>query len=382
MKKPSLKWIVFALVLVLVVGVTLRLLNTRKAKQESLDAQQTAQKVQVTLELGTQDVVQLRTLDMSRTLAISGPLKAVNSAFVKARVAGELQELTVREGDFVKAGQVIARVDSTDSQARVRQAQQQAESAKGQVDIAQRSFDNNRSLVDQGFISKTALDSSLATLASAQANYRAAQAGADIATKALEDTVLRAPIAGQISQRLAQAGERVAVDARIVEIVDLSRLELEAALSATDSLDVKVGQTAMLTIEGGTQPLQAKVVRINPSAVAGSRAVLAYLAIAPQSGLRQGLFAQGTLSLGKVRTLALPSSAVRNDKPQPYVQWISNGVVQHQTVEVGEQGQADNATDSEPLVAVRGVSEGATVLAGAVGTLREGTPVTIKTTSK
>ena len=108
--------------------------------------------------LAASDLVSLQTIPLVQVLPISGPIKAVNSAFVKARVSGELQDLLVREGDYVKAGQVIARVDSTEYQARLRQAQQQAQSAKAQVDIAQRTFDNNRSLVDQGFISKTALE--------------------------------------------------------------------------------------------------------------------------------------------------------------------------------------------------------------------------------
>ena len=369
--KRWLKWIVIGLVLALLAGGVLRALSARKAQKEALDAQQVTLKAQVSIELTPTDLVQAKTLALTQGLAIAGPLKAVNSAFVKARVPGELQGLTVREGDFVKAGSIIARVDSTEFQARVRQAQQQAESAKAQVDIAKRSFDNNRSLVEQGFISKTALDSSIATLSSAEANYRAAQAGADVAVKSLDDTVLRAPIAGQVAQRLAQPGERVAIDARIVEIVDLSRLELEASLSAADSLGVQVGQTAQLTIEGATKPLSAKVVRINPSAVAGSRAVLAYLAIEASAGLRQGLFAQGTLATGMSHALALPLSAVRTDKPQPYVQLLSNGQVVHQTVELGVRGDFDGQT----MVEVKGVNENATVLSGTVGSVRAGTLV-------
>lgn len=367
--KRWLKWIVVVVTVALLAAGVLRALSARKVAKEALESQQAAQKAQSRIELAANDVVQAQTVELSQGLEISGPIKAASSAFVKARVAGELQGLTVREGDFVKMGQVIARVDATEYQARQRQAQQQAESAKAQVDIARRSFDNNRSLVEQGFISKTALDSSIATLASAEANYRAAQAGADVAAKAMEDTVLRAPIAGQVAQRLAQAGERVAIDARIVEIVDLSRLELEASLSASDSMAVKVGQTALLTIEGAGKAIGAKVVRVNPTAVTGSRAVLAYLTLDNSAGLRQGLFAQGTLSTASTRTLALPLSAVRTDKPQPYVQMLSGGQIRHASVALGARGFANGQT----VVAVSGIAEGTEVLNGTIGPVREGT---------
>jgi len=220
-------------------------------------------------------------IELQQTLPISGPIKAVNAAFVKARVAGELLDLQVREGDTVQAGQVIARIDPTEYQARLRQAQQQAQSAKAQVDIAQRSYDNNRSLVDQGFISKTALETSAFTLAASQASFQAAQSGVDVLQKALDDAVMRAPIGGLIAQRLAQNGERIAVDARVVEIVDLSRLELEASLSPEDAMRVRIGQSAQLTIDGAEQTIGARVARVNPSASASNRAVVVYLSVSP-----------------------------------------------------------------------------------------------------
>ena len=365
-----LKWALAALVVVLLAVGVMRALSSRKEQQETV-ARLATERAQTVVELGAADLVQVKTRDLAQGLAISGALKAVNSAIVKARVAGELQDLTVREGDTVKAGQVIARVDASEYQARVRQAQQLAESAKAQVDIARRAFDNNRSLVDQGFISKTALDTSLATLAAAEASFRAALAGVEVATKSLDDTVLRAPLGGLVSQRLAQPGERVAVEARIVEIVDLSRLELEASLSAGESMDLRLGQSALLQIEGSATPVTAHVVRINPSAVPGSRAVIAYLAVDAVPGLRQGLFAQGTLGTGRLQALAVPLSAVRTDKPQPYVQLIDQQQVRHQTVELGARGQLDGQT----MVAIKGVPENARVVAGTVGTLRDGTAV-------
>ena len=370
MKRWIKSTLAVALVATLAAGAV-RVISARQTQKNELDAQQAATKIQAELELGSSDLVQVKTVDLTQGLAISGTLKAVNTAIIKARVPGEIQGLSVREGDAVKSGDIIARIESTEYLARLSQMQQQAEAAKAQVDIAKRSFDNNRSLVDQGFISKTALDASLATLAAAEANYRAARAGADVSSKALDDTVLRAPVSGQVSQRLVQSGERVSVDARLVEIVDLSRMELEASISAADSLQVRVGQTAQLTLEGASKPLPAHVSRINPSAVAGSRAVLIYLSVEHHSTLRQGLFAQGTLSTGRTRSLAVPLSTVRTDRPQPYLQLLREGQVQHHTVTLGGRGESDG----QILVAIDGVDEGAMVLSGNVGSIRAGTLV-------
>ena len=364
------RWLKTALVLLTLIAVVALGWRGYAARQATRQAQSAPVKDPV-MELSAIDLATAHVVELTSGLPISGALKAVNSAIVKARVPGELQGLTVREGDRVEAGQVIARVESTEYADRVRQAQQQADAAKAQVEIAQRQVDNNAALVRQGFISKTAADNSLASLNTAQANHRAAQAGIDVLRKSLADTVLRAPISGQVSQRLAQPGERVAPEARIVEIVDLSRLELEASISPADSVAVRVGQQALLRIEGVAQPVAATVARINPSAQAGSRSVLIYLTVAAQPGLRQGLFAQGQLATETQRALAVPLNAVRTDKPLPYVQVVEGDRIAHRTVQTGVRGQVDG----ELWVAVQGVADGARLLRGAAGVVREGTQV-------
>ena len=364
------RWLKTALVLLTLIAVVALGWRGYAARQAARQAQSAPVKDPV-IELSAIDLATAHVVELTSGLPISGALKAVNSAIVKARVPGELQGLTVREGDRVEAGQVIARVESTEYADRVRQAQEQADAAKAQVEIAQRQVDNNAALVRQGFISKTAADNSLASLNTAQANHRAAQAGIDVLRKSLADTVLRAPISGQVSQRLAQPGERVAPEARIVEIVDLSRLELEASISPADSVAVRVGQQALLRIEGVAQPVAATVARINPSAQAGSRSVLIYLTVAAQPGLRQGLFAQGQLATETQRALAVPLNAVRTDKPLPYVQVVEGDRIAHRTVQTGVRGQVDG----ELWVAVQGVADGARVLRGAAGVVREGTQV-------
>ena len=368
------RWLKTALVLLTLIAVVALGWRGYAARQATRQAQSAPVKDPV-MELSAIDLATAHVVELTSGLPISGALKAVNSAIVKARVPGELQGLTVREGDRVEAGQVIARVESTEYADRVRQAQQQADAAKAQVEIAQRQVDNNAALVRQGFISKTAADNSLASLNTAQANHRAAQAGIDVLRKSLADTVLRAPISGQVSQRLAQPGERVAPEARIVEIVDLSRLELEASISPADSVAVRVGQQALLRIEGVAQPVAATVARINPSAQAGSRSVLIYLTVAAQPGLRQGLFAQGQLATETQRALAVPLNAVRTDKPLPYVQVVEGDRIAHRTVQTGVRGEIDG----ELWVAVQGVADGARVLRGAAGVVREGTQVKLAT---
>lgn len=371
MKKSTL-WILTATAAAALLAGGARWLSTRTPASETAKTTATTPPM---IELTASDVVQAQKMDMVLGLPISGTLKASQSAMVKARVVGELMDLAVREGDTVKAGQVIVRIDPTEYQARERQAKQQADAALAQVDIAQKQYDNNKALVDQGFISQTALQNSMASLNGAKASHMAAMAALDVARKALDDAIIRAPIGGQIAQRLAQPGERVALDARIVEVVNLGQLELEVALPAADASLVRSGMKAQLKIEGLEEPVVAKVLRINPAAQAGSRSVMVYLGVTGQDGLRQGLFAEGRLGTRTVQALAVPLSSVRTDKLQPYVQVVDGGLVRHVNVQTGTRTEKIRENITLTWVEVQGLAEGAQVLTASAGAVREGTQV-------
>lgn len=336
---------------------------------------------QQALDLAAGDVALAVQAELAQTLAVNGNLRAVNSAVVKAKVAGELKQLGVREGDRVVAGQLLGRIDTTEYDWRLRQAEDQARAAESQLDIARRTLANNQALVNQGFISRNALDTSASSAAGAEASLQAARAAAELARKAVADAQLRAPIAGLVSQRLVQPGERVGVDARIVEIVDLSRLELEAQLAPEDVLQLRVGQRASVQVDGLAQPVPARVARINPAAASGTRTVTAYLELAPEApraaqeaGLRQGLFARGQVELQRKTTLLVPASTVRHDQARPYVLTVTAGRAVALPVTLGLRGQAALGGAPEPVVEVTaGLQAGQPVLRGTVGTLREGT---------
>jgi RND family efflux transporter MFP subunit len=375
MKNIKPRWIVMGVVLLALLGGVWRAMNNKSAQQAAASAPTV---VQTQVELASSDVMKAELREITQGLAVSGTVKALNYAVIKARVAGELKEILVREGDIVKAGQVLARIDPTEYQRRWSQAQEQALAAKAQMEIAQRQWGINKALVDRGFISQTAMDNSLASYQGAVATQKAAMAGADVARKALDDATLLAPFAGVIAARTAQPGERVSIDAKVLELVDLRQLEVEVPLSPSESLDVRVGQIANLQLEDRKEFVTAKVKRISPSAQAGSRSVFIYLALDQHEGLRHGLFAKGTLGLGKSQVLAVPLSAVRTDRAQPYVQ-VAEQVgdqlqVVQKTVTLGVRGMdlAQTEAEAEPMVGVTGLAEGSTVLKGQVGALREG----------
>jgi len=372
-KTTALRWGLGLVIVVVVASIAGRVWTQRQTAAKAAAASSTAA-APAALDVAPSDLLAVAVVELARTLDVSGGLKAVNSAFVKARVAGEIKTLTVREGDTVRAGQVIGQIDATEYDWRLRQAEQTAQANRAQVEITRRALDNNKALVAQGFISPTALDTAVNNEAAAQANLNAALAAVELAKKARADATLVAPIAGQVSQRLAQPGERIAIDARVVEIVDLSRVELEAAVPPEEAGSLRVGQTARLSIDGVSEPLAATVARINPSAQTGSRAVLAYLSVARHPALRQGLFARGAVELDRRSVLAVPVSAVRIDQAQPYLLLVKDGVARQRTVKTGPAGVHDGVALVEIL---HGAAEGDRVLGASVGMVPDGTPLKV-----
>lgn len=373
------KWIALATGLLVLGGGIGRAIVHKKAQQNEL-SQSTASAQAPEMSLRAQDVLTVQPTSLTHTISVSGSLTAKRSAIVKAKVAAELLSFTVREGDQVKADQVIGKLDPQEFDTRLQQARQQAESAKAQWQIAQQNLENNQALVKQGFISRNALDTSLSNAASTKATYEAAQSAVDLAQKALKDSIVRSPISGQISQRFVQQGERVGVDGRIVEVVDLSSLELQAPLTPQDVTQVRVGSPAILHVDGLTQAIKARIARINPSATTDTRSVMVYLALPAHPALRQGLFAQGEITLAQRDALAVPLSAITRESGRDQVLVVQQGRVRKADVRLGEHH--GNSPDGQPMQEVlEGVKAGDVVLRNAAGTVREGQMVKLEPSS-
>ncbi len=333
-----------------------------------------AVKAPAVLEFLPDDVTQVQLRDLRQVLLLSGSLHAVNQAVVKAKVAGEVREVLVREGETVQSGQVLARIDATEYQARLEQARGSLQAARGQLAIATKARDNNRALVNQGFISQNAFDNAASQYDIARANMASAQGSVDLAQKSMSDSVVRAPISGLIASRSVQPGEKVSIDSRLLDVVDLRQMELEAAVPTTDIMHVALGQEVQVRLEGLATVLTGKVARINPATQTGSRSVLTYIHVDnPQGMLRVGMFGEAQLTLSKKsQVLTVPQAAVQQQAGRPVVYAIENGMLLQKPVTLGIRG--DNGAGAAVEI-LGGLDQGAVIVKSNMGNLPAGTAV-------
>jgi len=312
-------------------------------------------------ELSSRDIAVVEARPLALTLPLSGSLTPLAQATVKSKVSGVVLATTVQEGMAVAAGQVIARLD--DAEARARAAQQAAllADADARLAMAKKNQANSLALLQQKYIAQNAYDTTSNAVDLAQAAVDAARAQLDLARIALADTVIRAPLAGVVSKRHAQAGEKLAPDSPVFSIVDLRQLTLDAQVPASDIPRVKVGQEVAFRVDGfGERIFAGKVVRINPSTEAGSRAMIVYIGVDNPDGLlRAGMFAKGAVTTEKsaARPL-LPLTAVRAEKGSDVVYRIEGGKVVAQPVKLGLRNGDEGLVE-----ALDGIAAGATVLA-------------------
>lgn len=372
MKKKSLLWAVVAAG-VLIAGVAGAVLKRESDTATTSTAASVVQPAPV-LEFLASDVTTASIGELRQVLPLTGTLRALNQASVKARVGGEVREVLVREGEAVRAGQVLIRMDTSDYQARADQARGALSAARGQVNIAAKARDNNKALLDKGFISQNAFDNAQSQFEIARANLDSARGALDVAQKALGDTVIRAPISGLVASRMVQPGEKVSPDNRLLELVDLDQMELEAAVPASEITHVSLGQDVIVTVEGMPQTFVGSVARINPGTQTGSRSILTYIRIAnPQGALRAGMFGQAQLTLTrKTDILTLPQSAIRSEGGQSFVYAIEDGKLVQKPVTLGLRGAGGEGVAVE---VAGGLTRGAQVIRTNLGALRSGTVV-------
>ena len=365
--------IIGALVVVILVGGVAGAVALRAAKKSSGGDDL---KAATTLEFGAGELATVEPKALPRWLPVSGTMQPVRQATVKAKVSGDVRQLTVREGDSVQAGQILVRVDTADLDARVLERQGQLQSARAQLALAEKTNAMNQKLLKQNFISQNASDSAESSLEVAKGNLQAAQAQLRVAQNALKDSVATAPLSGIVAKRHVQPGEKVAFDTPLVTVVDLKDMELQAAVPSGDIPELKPGMTVDLAVDGfADRKFTGRIERINPSTEAGTRAILVFVGIPNETqALRGGMFATGRIALAAGAPVpTLPAAAVRTEAGQSYVWTIQDGKLAKKNVLIGRRD--DDAGRVELKTAL---PANAPVLAARFDNLKEGSPALVR----
>lgn len=372
---PRRNWIIAAVVLAGLIG-TWQVTHKSAAPAASAAA---IPETTAALELAAVDVATAEPRVLSRSLPLSGSISPVVQATVKSKVSGDIETFTVREGQDVREGDVIARVDTRNLQAQYDRELAAVDKARADLDLATLNRDKNRSLLEQKYISQNTYETTESAYAASVANFKLAEAQARMMKISLDDAVVRAPFAGTIARRLVQPGEKVSSDSSIVSVVDLRQMLLEAAVPATEIPSVKVGQAVRFKVGGfGEREFTGEVQRINPVTTEGSRAITIYVAVAnADRALKGGMFAQGELVLSSTQpVLAVPQAAVHSEAGVPFVYTLAGGKIGRVQLTLGDQ------TDGAYVEVDSGLKAGERVIIADIGNRQPGAPASIRGESR
>ena len=342
-----------------------------KKNDESAKGKQT-----VTLEFTAADLARVEAKPIARWLPVSGTVQPVRQATVKAKVSGDVRQVTIREGETVREGQLLARIDTADLDAKLIERVGALESSKAQLALAEKNRTTNSALLKQNFISQNAYDTFESSFNVAQGNVKSAEAQVQLARNALKDAIAMSPLNGIVAKRHVNPGEKVAFDSPLITVVDLRDLELQAMVPAVDVPELSIGKMVELTIDGfGERKFTGRVERMNPSTEPGTRAILVYVGIPNADGaLRGGMFATGRIALAASSPVAtLPATAVRVEAGQTYVWTVENGKLVKRLVVTGRRDEAAGRIEVKT-----GVPQDVPVLAAKFDNLKDGAPAIVK----
>lgn len=297
---------------------------------------------------------------------LSGTLSAEREAQVRAQVGGQVLQVYADQGQAVRQGQALARIDASALTDAATSASSQVRSAELAVQMAQRNYERSQTLNQAGALADRDLETARTQLAQAQAALAGARSTRASASKQLGNTEVRAPITGIVATRPVSAGDIVQPGAQLFTVVDPRSMRLEANVPADQLGQLHVGSTVRFTVNGYPgRTFNGSVQRISPAADPATRQVPVVVTIPNGEGtLVGGLFAQGRVE-STVRTgLLVPAGALDESGVAPSVLRLKGGRAERVPVQVGAR-----EADSEQVEITAGLAAGDTVLVGpAIGT--------------
>jgi RND family efflux transporter MFP subunit len=327
------------------------------------------------VDVGVQNVAVVERTMLRVGPLLSGSLAPVREAEVRAEITGTVVQSLVDNGQAVQKGQLLARIDDTAIRDQWLSARSMVTAAENAAAVARRDEERTQRLAEAGAVADRDLDAARQARITATAQLEDARARLSQAQRQLDNTQIRAPFAGLVSERAASAGDVVQPGSEMFTIVDPSSMRLEASVPSEALTALRIGDPVEFKVNAyPDRSFTGRVERINPTADPATRQVRIYVAI-PNTGGRlvAGLFAEGRVATDSREALIVPENAVDARSVRPTAMRVKNGRAERVELELGLEDEA-----GERIEVRAGLSAGDTVLLGAALGVTPGSQVRVR----
>jgi membrane fusion protein, multidrug efflux system len=306
---------------------------------------------------------------------LSGTLEPELAATVRAEVGGAVTQVLADDGQAVKRGQVLVRIDDTAVRDAYLSARAALRSAEATAQLARRNAERAERLHAGGAVAEREVEDARTTATTAEGQLADAKARLVNAEKQLSKTVLRAPFAGVVANVTVSEGDIVQSGGSLLSVIVPTSLRLEGSVPVEDIGAVKPGTEVGFTVSGfERRSFRGKIERVSPVVDPTTRQVRVIVSIANEGrALVAGLFADGRVATERRQAVVVPRAAIDNRGIRPLVVRLKGGRIERLEVETGLQDRVNERVEVR-----RGVAPGDTVLMGGAAGLAPGTPATVR----
>lgn len=307
---------------------------------------------------------------LSATVRAVGTLEAGARVELKPELDGHVTSIGFEEGQEVRRGQVLARLDQDELEARARAARAAASRARTRAAHLERRLERNDSLLAAGAISEQTHDDVETEYESARAALEEAEANRALAEQRLEDATIRAPFDGRVGAREFDLGDYVQMGETLFTVVDDDPMEIEFSVPERHLGRLETGRPVRLSVRSRPgRPVTGRVTFVSPYVDPQNRSVQLKARVPnPGSELRAGQFANVTLELGRRAAVVVPEAAVVPGRDENVVFVVRGGTARRQRVELGQRERG-------VVEVLSGVGAGDTVVVAGHQRLSAGAPV-------
>ena len=325
------------------------------------------------VQIGGENVLTVKRDRIVAGPLISGELRAAKEATVRAELGGAMLQVSVEEGQAVRKGALLGRIETATLDDTRRSAESALKNAEGQLEVARREAERSTQLVKAGALAARDAEVARANVTASEAQVADARARLQTAQKQLGDAIVRSPIDGIVAVKSANAGDVVTPGTALFTIIDPSSMRLEASVPSDALGALKVGAPVQFTVRGYESPFEGRIERISPQADPTTRQVPIFVGVTNAGGrLVSGLFAEGRVVTASAEGLVVPLAVVNTGENQPWVLRVTAGKTEKISVTLGLRDER-----TERVQIVSGVNEGDVLLLGSAQGISPGTAVTI-----